>query len=56
MRVTSKGQVKIPKKIREYLEFFPGTEVEFEIIQGGILIKKKTESFGKKLIDHMRSF
>jgi AbrB family looped-hinge helix DNA binding protein len=34
MRVTSKGQVTIPKQIRERLGLLPGTEVEF-IEEGG---------------------
>lgn len=56
MRVTSKGQVTIPQKMREHLGLLPETEVEFEMIKGGILIKKRrgTNSFGKKLIDRMR--
>jgi AbrB family looped-hinge helix DNA binding protein len=29
MKITSKGQVTIPKEIREDLGFLPGTEVEF---------------------------
>ena len=28
-RVTTKGQVTIPKRIREYLGLKPGSEVEF---------------------------
>jgi AbrB family looped-hinge helix DNA binding protein len=29
MRVTSKGQVTIPKEIRDHLEIQPGSEVDF---------------------------
>ena len=28
-RITSKGQVTIPKELREQLGFLPGTDVEF---------------------------
>lgn len=56
MHITSKGQVTIPLPIREQSGFLPLTEVEFEIIKAGILIKKATgaKSFGKTLIGHMR--
>lgn len=55
MRITSKGQVTIPQHIRELSGLLPATEVEFEITDAGILIKKaKTRAFGNKLIRHMR--
>lgn len=57
MRITSKGQVTIPQNLREQFCFFPSTEVEFVPIKAGILItkaKKKSRSFGNKLISHMR--
>jgi AbrB family looped-hinge helix DNA binding protein len=31
VRVTSKGQVTIPKEVRERLGIFPNTEVDFEV-------------------------
>jgi len=36
MRVTSKGQVTIPKEIREGLGIRPGSEVEFVKFQDGV--------------------
>lgn len=33
--VTSKGQVTIPKPVRERLGITPGTEVEFELTENG---------------------
>jgi antitoxin PrlF len=38
--VSEKGQVTIPRKIRQRLGIFPGTVIEFEA-QGGRLIGKK---------------
>jgi AbrB family looped-hinge helix DNA binding protein len=37
-RVTSKGQVTIPKKVREFLGIKPGTAVEFEPIADGRVV------------------
>lgn len=56
MRLTSKGQVTIPQKMREQMGLLPSTEVEFKMTKAGILIRKAKESksFGKKLIQHMR--
>ena len=45
MRVTTKGQVTIPLKIREKLGITPSTEVDF-IEEGGrvVLIKRKNQN------------
>lgn len=40
-RVTTKGQVTIPKEIREALGIEPGDEVAFEETDVGYLIKKE---------------
>ena len=37
-QVTSKGQVTIPKKVREFLGIRPGTAVEFEPIADGRVV------------------
>ena len=39
-RITSKGQVTIPKEAREVLGLRPGSEVEFLIQPGGVLLRK----------------
>lgn len=44
MRITSKGQVTIPLKIREQLGLLPSTEVEFEVVGDALYLKKKTHS------------
>lgn len=38
-RISSKGQVTIPKEIREYLKIEPGDKVRFEIVKGGVILK-----------------
>jgi antitoxin PrlF len=37
-RMTSKGQVTIPKRIRDYLGLKPGSQVEFTVSGGGQII------------------
>jgi AbrB family looped-hinge helix DNA binding protein len=43
-RVTEKGQVTIPKEIRERLGIRPGDEVTFEETEEGYLIRKEIEA------------
>ena len=40
--VTQKGQVTIPKELREDAGIRPGDDLEFEIVEGEIRIKKKS--------------
>ena len=40
MRVTSKGQVTIPKHIRQRTGILPGTDVEFAERNGDVLVRK----------------
>jgi antitoxin PrlF len=42
-RVTERGQVTIPKALRERLGIVPGTEIEFEA-EAGRLIGRKADS------------
>ncbi len=41
--VTSKGQVTIPKKVRDRLGIQPGTSVEFEPTEDGRFVLVKTD-------------
>ena len=41
MKVGERGQVTIPKPIREQFRIGRHTEVEFEVVEGSILLKKK---------------
>jgi AbrB family looped-hinge helix DNA binding protein len=40
MKVGERGQVTIPKDIREQFGLGPDTEVEFYVVKGSILLKK----------------
>lgn len=56
MRVTSKGQVTIPRNVRQHLGIFPQSEVEF-VVEGTTVILRTVvgeASRGKRLIDTMR--
>ncbi len=56
MRITSKGQVTIPRKIREELGLLPDTEVEFEVDGNVVRIRRVPgrRRRGASLIGHMR--
>jgi len=55
-KITSKGQVTIPKEIREQFGLLPGTEVEF--VQKGqeIQVRKLAggRSRGDEIVEHLR--
>jgi len=40
MKVGERGQVTIPKDIRERFGIDPDTEVEFHVVRGSIVLKK----------------
>lgn len=47
--LTTKGQVTIPKKIRESLGLEPGSEVDFDVDNlGHIIIRKAGARIGRK--------
>ncbi|HEB73272.1 MAG TPA: AbrB/MazE/SpoVT family DNA-binding domain-containing protein [Nitrospirae bacterium] len=57
MRITTKGQVTIPKEIRESMGLLPHTEVEFVTRKGNVYLRKKAEGAtkrGRDLIKSMR--
>lgn len=39
-KMTSKGQVTIPRRLRDYLGLKPGSEVEFELAEDGRIFLK----------------
>jgi antitoxin PrlF len=56
MRVTSKGQVTIPRNIRQRLGIFPQSEVEF-VVEGNTVVLRTVAgeaSRGKRLIETLR--
>jgi AbrB family looped-hinge helix DNA binding protein len=55
MRVTEKGQVTIPKDLRDALGIGAGTEVEFERRRDTIVVRKaKTGGRGSRLTERLR--
>jgi AbrB family looped-hinge helix DNA binding protein len=40
MKIGERGQVTIPKQIRDQFALKPDTEVEFSVIHGSIVLKK----------------
>ena len=55
MHVTDKGQVTIPKALRDRLGIVPGSEVEFEA-KGDVLILRKSArgARGQRVIERLR--
>lgn len=56
MRITSKGQVTIPKEIRDQFGLLPGTEVEFVAEEGEVKVRKLKggRNRGQEIVDHLR--
>lgn len=56
MKVTEKGQVTIPKELRDALGIGAGTEVEFERSDNHIVVRKSSgaPTRGRQLIERLR--
>lgn len=56
MKVTEKGQVTIPKELRDALGIGAGTEVDFERSDDAILVRKSPDkpTRGRKLVERLR--
>lgn len=56
MKVTEKGQVTIPKDIRDALGIDAGSRVDFEVRRGTIVLRKRTgpPSRGRQVVERMR--
>ena len=44
MKVTTKGQVTIPARIREYLDIAPHSDVDFHINGGAVVLVKHKDA------------
>jgi antitoxin PrlF len=53
MRVTSKGQVTIPRDVRKRLGITPGSEVDFQLDEGGVRLVRARTSKGKAAVARM---
>lgn len=59
MKITSKGQVTIPKHVREILGMLPGTEVEILVDGDKATIRKADAgevSRGEQIVRHLESY
>jgi AbrB family looped-hinge helix DNA binding protein len=56
MKITSKGQVTIPKPLRDEFGLLPGSEVEFVPGEGEIRVRKAVggRKRGEEVIAHLR--
>jgi AbrB family looped-hinge helix DNA binding protein len=45
--ISSKGQVTVPKDVRDRLGLRTGTVVEFEVTETGVLLRKGTRASGR---------
>lgn len=55
-RITSKGQITIPKELREQLGFLPGTEVQFSEDGREIRVRKAPGGYsrGRQIVEHLQ--
>lgn len=56
MKITTKGQVTIPREVREKMGLLPHSEVEF-VVEGNVVVLRKVESResrGNKVVARMR--
>lgn len=56
MRVSEKGQITIPKELRDALGIGAGTEVEFERDRDAIVVRKAAHrpTRGRQLVERLR--
>lgn len=55
MKVTEKGQVTIPKDLRDALGIGAGTEVEFERVEDTVVVRKVAgPTRGRAIADRLR--
>ncbi len=61
MQITSKGQITIPKHIRDFAGLQPHTEAEFVIEDGRVFLDKKPKrkyrsERGRKIIENLLKY
>lgn len=53
MRLTSKGQVTIPREVRDATGIGPGTEVQFSV-DGDAVVMRRAGGRGPQLVERLR--
>ncbi len=56
MKITTKGQVTIPREVRDKMGLLPHSEVEF-VVEGNVVVLRKVENTngrGKTVVERMR--
>jgi AbrB family looped-hinge helix DNA binding protein len=51
--ISSKGQITVPKPVRDRLGLRAGTPVEFELVAGGVVVRKGRRG-GRRPVDAVR--
>ena len=54
MKIGKRGQVTIPKELRERFSLAPGTDVDFQVIRDMIILKKAPNEVGSPNVDGSR--
>jgi len=56
MKITTKGQVTIPREIRDKMGLLPHSEVEFVVEENVVVLRKveNTNGRGKTVVERMR--
>lgn len=52
MKLTAKSQVTIPKKVRAIIGIGPGSEVEFEVRTGNVVVLTRKKGSFERWIEH----
>lgn len=53
--ITSKGQITLPKKIRERLHVAPGDRIDFVVEENGLVVVRRARSRLKQLRGMLRN-
>ena len=56
LRISKKGQISIPKRVREKLGIVPGDMVAFEQVDEGFILKKKKNQSLLKIFNFHHQF
>ena len=53
-KMTTKGQVTIPKRLRDHLGLKPGSEVDFELTENGLVLLKARNGASESIFARLR--